>query len=76
MSEEDTFRKIKGLEKWQAEIIYQRVWTECCVELESQGKDISGGIPIILLRPRVDEALKPYSWTYDMLFPWNTMNFS
>ncbi len=76
MSEEDTFKKIKGLEKWQAEIIYQQVWIECCTELEQNGIDISGGIPIAFLRSKVDVALKPYSWTYDMVFHGNTMNFS
>jgi hypothetical protein len=71
MTEEETFRRLRSLTPLEAEIIYDKVWTECCIELESYGADISGGIPIDMLRERSDIKLKPYGWTFDMLFDWN-----
>lgn len=71
MNEDDTFNKLKSLTPLQAEVIFQKVWIEIAQELEAMGDDSSkGGVPIVLLRERVDIKLKPYGWTYDKLFPW------
>lgn len=71
MNEDDTFKKLKSATPEEIEVIYQRVWTDCCIELESYGADISGGIPIPMIRERCDKAFKPYGWSYSKLFPWN-----
>ena len=77
MDEEDTFKKIKGLTPEEAEKLFQIVWTELYIELESTiGHNVAGGLPIMLLRERCDERLKPYGWSFDRLFPWNNLTLS
>ena len=71
MNEDDTFRKLKSLTEAEVEVLYQKIWIQLSIELESQGVDISGGIPASIIRERCDDEFKPYGWTYDRLFPWN-----
>lgn len=76
MNENDTFSVLKGISREEAEAIYQKIWIESCADLDAEGIDITGGIPIHVLRERCDLQLKRYGWSYDKLFPWNIGSFS
>ena len=64
-SEEDTFKKLKGLTHTEALDIHSDIYDKLVDEVGA-----SNGIPISLLRERCDHVLIPYGWTYDRLFEW------
>lgn len=69
MNEEDTYKRLKGLTIEEAKALCQEVFQEAAKSMEADGIDVTNGIPIFLLRHEIDEKLKPYGLSYDVIFP-------
>ncbi len=63
-TEEDTYKKLKGLTTDEAIAIFAVAYVKLAEELGKAG----GDLPIHLVRFRVDAELKPYGWSYDKIF--------
>lgn len=64
MDEEDTYNRLKGLTEVQADHMFQQVW----IELNEEMGHPTGGLPMAVIKERLDPLLKPYGWSYDKLF--------
>lgn len=67
MDEEDTYKMLRGLTEEEAIEMHTTVWTEMYNELELDPNRVDAGIPIGVVRERLDPLLKPYGWSYDRL---------
>jgi hypothetical protein len=67
MSEEATFKMLKGLTEEEALSIHFQVCMEMYQEIQADPTKIDAGIPVGLIRDRLDPLLKPYGWSYDKL---------
>ena len=63
-TEEDTYKKLKGLTQNEAITIFAEVYVRISEQLGLGG----GDLPIHVIRAEVDAELKPYGWSYDKIF--------
>jgi hypothetical protein len=63
-TEEDTYKKLKGLTQDEAIAIFASAYVKLAEELGKAG----GDLPIYLVRNVVDAELNPYGWSYDRIF--------
>jgi hypothetical protein len=63
-TEDDTFRMLKSITEDEAFEIYNDEYIKLASEL---GHPVDG-LPIALLRARLDPILSPYGWSHDKLF--------
>ena len=67
LSEDDTFRMLKSITAEEANEIYNNEYIKLATELGHP----EAGLPVALLRARLDPILKPYGWSHDKLFKLN-----
>ena len=63
-TEEDTYKRLKGLTQDEAITIFGSIYVRISEELGRAG----GDLPVHLIRVAVDAELKPYGWSYDKIF--------
>jgi hypothetical protein len=63
-TEDDTFKMLKSITEKEAIEIYNNEYIKIATEM---GHPIDG-LPVSLLRARIDPILKPYGWSHDKLF--------
>lgn len=67
MNEEDTYKKLKGLTEEEALELHSNVYEQIYNELKLDPTKVDAGIPIGLIRERLNPLLEPYGWTFDKL---------
>jgi hypothetical protein len=63
-TEDDTFKMLKSITEDEAFEIYNNEYIKIATEYNHP----INGLPISLLRARLDPILKPYGWSHDKLF--------
>jgi hypothetical protein len=68
-TEDDTFKRLKSLTIEEALQIFHNVYHEALSSMEADGIDVTAGIPIFLIRHEIDERLKPYGLSWEVVYP-------
>ena len=76
MNEDDTFKRLKGLTRDEAEEIFKQVLASLTDEMDAQNQYSSAGVSIAKIRECADPLLKPYGWSCEKLFPLSSTDFS
>lgn len=74
-TEDDTFKRLKSITRDEAELIYCHVYMDLA-EQANRADGTSTGIPISMIRDRLDPELLPYGWSFDKLFPIHDLDLS